>query len=91
MRKPCLPPAYPTPHCYPHPHPSYEAVFHAAVQRLPELGSIIKLDLVCDLPMDARNKWVGSTCGLEKVWVRCDLPMDARNKWVGVWVRKGVG
>ena len=34
----------------------YEAVFLEAMRRVPQLGDIIKIDLVADLPMDARNK-----------------------------------
>lgn len=38
---------------------SWEAVFLAAAARVAAgvLGAVIKLDLVADLPMDARNRW----------------------------------
>ncbi|GLC46186.1 hypothetical protein PLESTB_001199000 [Pleodorina starrii] len=39
----------------------YEAVFVAACQRVSELGKIIKLDLIADLPMDERNRYFGSS------------------------------
>jgi hypothetical protein len=34
-------------------------VFQAACRLAGSLGTIIKLDLAADLPMDERNKWVG--------------------------------
>ncbi|EFJ42235.1 hypothetical protein VOLCADRAFT_119466 [Volvox carteri f. nagariensis] len=39
----------------------YESVFVAASRRVSELGKIIKLDLIADLPMDERNRYYGST------------------------------
>ncbi|GIL73896.1 hypothetical protein Vretifemale_4004, partial [Volvox reticuliferus] len=38
----------------------YEAVFVAASRRVSEIGRIIKLDLIADLPMDERNRYFGS-------------------------------
>ncbi|GIL49202.1 hypothetical protein Vafri_5349 [Volvox africanus] len=38
----------------------YEAVFAAASRRVSEIGRVIKLDLIADLPMDERNRYFGS-------------------------------
>ncbi|KXZ41955.1 hypothetical protein GPECTOR_235g550 [Gonium pectorale] len=38
----------------------YEAAFVAACQRVSELGKIVKIDLIADLPMDERNRYYGS-------------------------------
>ncbi|KAG2489321.1 hypothetical protein HYH03_012153 [Edaphochlamys debaryana] len=38
----------------------YEAVFVAACRRVKEVGRVIKIDLICDLPMDERNRYFSS-------------------------------
>jgi hypothetical protein len=36
----------------------FEEVFEEASRLIPDCGSIIKMDLVAEMPMNANNKWV---------------------------------